>query len=252
MSLSQAKYEYALRLGDSPLILCQRLGEWCGHGPELEEDLALTNIALDLIGQARLFLKYAAELEGKGKTEDDLAFLRDGAEFRNVLLVEQPNGDYAQTIVRQFFYDQFMFDFYTALANSEESRFAEIAQKSLKEVTYHLRHSGGWFVRLGDGTEESRTRMQKAVDRLWCFTGELFIEDEVDQQLVSAGIAPDIKSLKPKWEASVAEIFSRATLSIPENPWMASGGKTGRHSEHLGFLLADMQFLQRAYPGATW
>ena len=252
MDLSTAKYEYALRLGDNPLVLCQRLGEWCGHGPELEEDLALTNIALDLIGQARLFLKYAAELEGSGKTEDDLAFLRDGAEFRNVLLVEQPNGDYGQTIVRQFFFDQFMYEFYSALTHSKEQRFAEIAQKSLKEVTYHLRHSSGWFIRLGDGTEESQRRMQQAMDRLWCFTGELFSTDEVDEVLLQAGIAPDIQGIKSKWETSVATVCSEATIKIPDNPWMASGGKTGRHSEHLGYLLADMQFLQRAYPGATW
>ncbi|MEM7283470.1 MAG: 1,2-phenylacetyl-CoA epoxidase subunit PaaC [Pseudomonadota bacterium] len=252
MDLQRAKYEYALRLGDNALVLCQRLGEWCGHGPELEEDLALTNIALDLIGQARLFLQYAAELDGSDKTEDDLAFLRDGADFRNVLLVEQPNGDYAQTIVRQLFFDLYMQLFYTELSQSSDQKFAEIAQKSLKEVNYHIRHSAGWFIRLGDGTDESHKRMQAAVDRLWCYTGELFDGDDVDQTLIANQVVPDILTLKTHWDAKIKEIFAESTLKIPDNPWMASGGKQGTHSEHLGYLLAEMQFLQRAYPGATW
>ena len=252
MDLNQAKYEYALRLGDNALILCQRLGEWCGHGPELEEDLALTNVALDLIGQARMLFQYAAELEGQGRSEDDLAFLRDGHDFKNTLLVEQPNGDYAETIVRQFFYDSYAKLFYEGLAQSSDERFKSIAEKSIKEVTYHLRHSGGWLVRLGDGTQESHDRMQQAVERLWCYTGELFEMDEVDQMLLAEGVVPDLKPLHDSWRADIEAAFGEATLVVPDNPWMASGGKSGTHSEHLGYVLADMQFLQRAYPGAQW
>ena len=252
MDLNQAKYEYALRLGDNALILCQRLGEWCGHGPELEEDLALTNLALDLIGQARMFLSYASELEGGGRSEDDLAFLRDGSDFKNVLLVEQPNGDYGKTITRQFFFDLFMSLYYRDLCQSNDERFAAIAEKSLKEVTYHLRHSSGWLIRLGDGTEESHQRMQQAVDELWPYTGELFQMDQVDELLIQNQIAPDLNKIKSEWNQRLAESLTLATLEQPKGDWMATGGKSGTHTEHLGYLLADMQFLQRAYPGVSW
>lgn len=246
------KFEYLLRLGDSTLILAQRLSEWCGKGPVFEEDMALTNTALDLLGQARSWLTYAGEVEGKGRDEDALAFLRDAYEFRNLLLVEQPNGDYAATIVRQFYFDAWYFLLLQQLTKSADGRIAEIAEKALTEVTYHLRRSGDLVARLGDGTEESHRRMQTAVDDLWIFTGEMFTPDAVDKLLAAQRITPDLATLREPWVKHVTDVFHAATLTLPSGTWMQKGGKTGYHTEHLGYLLAEMQFLQRAYPGAKW
>ena len=248
---SEALFDYVLRLGDNTLILAQRLSQWCGHGPALEEDLALTNVALDQLGQARLLLAYAGEIEGQGRDEDKLAYHRDTLDFRNVLLVEQPNGDFAQTMARQFFVDAFNLELYQRLSNSTDQRLANIAAKSLKETRYHIRHSARWIVRLGDGTAESHTRMQRAVDELWMFTGELFAMDSVDNSMLSAGIGVDLSAVKTAWDAQVTEVFSEATLQRPDGEWMQSGGKQGQHSEHLGYILAELQFLPRAYPNAT-
>ncbi len=247
-----ALFEYLLRLGDNSLVLGHRLGEWCAHGPELETEIALLNIGLDLIGQARLLLTYAGEIEGKGRDEDALAGLRDSDGFRNLLLVEQPNGDFAATVVRQFLYDAFHLDFYTQLQQSSDERIAAIAAKAVKELAYHYRYSSGWVVRLGDGTDESHDRMQAAVDNLWRYTGEMFVTDETDQAIVDAGIGVDRAALRPLWDRRVDEIFAEATLTRPEDGWTATGGTLGVHSEHLGHILAEMQFLQRAYPGVTW
>jgi ring-1,2-phenylacetyl-CoA epoxidase subunit PaaC len=248
-----AKIEYLLRLGDNALVLSQRLSELCGKGPALEEDMALTNVALDLLGQARLWLAYAGELEGRGRDEDALAYLRDAHDFRNVLLVEQPNGNYAHTLVRQFFFDTWHYFLVGALAASADPRIADIAGKSLKEITYHLRRSGDLIVRLGDGTALSHEYTQAAVDELWMYTGEVFRYDDVDERMVAAGIAPPAAGLRGQWLAHVADILAEATLAMPApDAWMQKGGKTGRHTEHLGYLLAEMQFLQRAYPGARW
>lgn len=246
------RIEYLLRLGDNALILSHRLSEWCGHGPVLEEDLALTNVALDLIGQAQFWLGYAGELEGKGRDADALAYKRDVWDFRNVILVEQPNGDYAHTMARQLYFDAWHFHLLSALTSSSDPRIAEIAAKALKEVAYHLERSTMWVVTLGDGTEESHGRMQRAIDYLWSYTGELFEVDEVETTLVAKGIAPDLTKLVAPWRSTVGDVLRQATLAMPEDTWMHSGGKKGIHSESLGFILADMQFLQRAYPGATW
>lgn len=245
-------FEYILQLGDNALILSQRLGEWCGHGPVLEQDIALTNIALDLLGQTRMLFSYAAELEGQGRDEDDIAYFRDAHQFRNLLLVEQPNQDWAYTIVRQFFFDTFQYHNYRALLHSRDERLAAIAEKSLKEITYHLRYSSEWVVRLGDGTEISHQKMQAALDDLWPFTGELTTPSAADQAAHAAGIGPDLLSIQPLWQAKVDEILAEATLKKPENLWMQSGGKQGRHTEHLGYILAEMQHLQRTYPGNEW
>jgi ring-1,2-phenylacetyl-CoA epoxidase subunit PaaC len=244
--------EYLLRLGDTSLVLGHRLSEWCGHGPALEEDIALTNIALDLVGQARLFLGYAGEVEGEGRGEDDLAYLRDVLDYRNLLLVERPNGDFAHTMARQFLFDAFNVELMAGLARSRDERLAAIAAKALKEVTYHVRHSSEWVIRLGDGTGESRARMEAALDDLWAYTGEMFAMDDVDEAMVAAGIGVDLAALKPDWDRRVDGVLAEATLARPADGWMQSGGKRGRHGEHLGYLLAEMQFLQRAYPGATW
>lgn len=245
-------FEYLLRLGDNCLILGHRVSEWCGHGPVLEEDLALANVALDLIGQARLWLSLAGEFESAGRDADKLAYLRDAREFRNLLLVEQKNGDFAMTIGRQFLFDTWHHLLLGELRRCTEVRIAEIADKAIKEVTYHLERSGDWVIRLGDGTEESRRRMQRALDYLWSYTGEMFEIDEVDEALLGTGIAADLIRMRQPWLAHVAAILEQATLETPGPGWMQSGGKRGIHSEHLGYLLAEMQFLQRAYPGATW
>lgn len=243
---------YLLRLGDNALVLAQRLSEWCGKGPAFEEDMALTNTALDLIGQARMWLSYAGEVEGRGRDEDALAFRRDAHEFTNLLLVEQPNGDYANTLVRQFFFDVWHHLVLDALMRSADDRIADIASKAIKEVAYHLRRSSDLVVRLGDGSAESRRRMQAAVDELWMYTGEMFNVDETEELLAAQGLACDPTTLKDAWLAMVREVFAEATLALPAGEWMQKGGKQGRHGEHLGLLLAEMQFLQRAYPGATW
>lgn len=251
-AVNEPFFEYLLRLGDNSLILGHRLSEWCGHGPELEEDIALTNIALDLIGQARMLLSYAGAVEGKDRSEDDLAYVRDGLEYRNVLLVEQPNQDYAFTIARQCFFDAFNFELYSRLTKSQDDQLAAIAAKSLKEVRYHRRHSSEWLIRLGDGTEVSHEKMQTAVDALWMYTGELFEPDSVDQAMLESGIGANLAEIRPDWDRYVNSVLQEATVTRPESGWMQSGGKLGKHSEHLGYILADMQFLQRAYPGATW
>ena len=244
--------QYVLRLADTSLVLAQRLGEWVGHAPALEEDLGLANVALDLLGQGRLLLARAAAIEGRGRSEDELAFLRDESEYRNLTLAEQPNGDFADTIVRQFLVDAWQRELYGALRQSSDAELAAIAAKALRETDYHLRYSGGWLVRLGDGTVESRTRAQAALERLWPFTCELFDADDVEREAAAAGIGPAPGTLAPAWSARVDEVLRQATLARPADapfPWY---GKQGRHSEHLGYLLAEMQALHRAHPGATW
>lgn len=251
--LANLKLEYLLRQGDNALVLSQQLSKLCGKGPALEEDMALTNVALDLLGQTRMWLTYAGKLEGRGRDEDQLAFLRDAHDYRNCLLVEQPNGDYGMTLMRQFFFDTWHYFLLDGLVSSSDARIAEIAMKSLKEVTYHLRRSGDLVVRLGDGTDVSRARMQAAADALWMYTGELFIYDEADKAMAGQGVAPAAESLRAAFLAHVGDIFAEATLAMPSpDAWMQRGGKQGRHSEHLGYILAEMQFLQRAYPGAEW
>jgi ring-1,2-phenylacetyl-CoA epoxidase subunit PaaC len=244
--------EYVLRLADSSLVLGQQLTGWIGHAPALEEDLGLANTALDLVGQARHFLVYAAELEGLGRTEDQLAFLRDPADFRCVQLVEQPNGDFAQTIVRQFLFDAWQRELFSGLAQSADRRLAEVAGKALKEIHYHVRYSGGWLVRLGDGTAESRERVQRALDQLWPFTNELFSADELDGQMQSAGIAPDLDAARRAWSSQIDEVLREATLRRPADTTYRWFGKSGEHTEHLGYVLADMQVMQRTFPGAVW
>lgn len=245
-------YKYFLRLGDNSLVLGHRLSEWCGHAPILEEDIALTNIALDLIGQSRILLTNAAEVEDKGHTEDDLAYLRDVMDFCNCLLVEQPNGDYGFTITRQFLFDAYSFHLYEMLRKSSHTKLSSFADKALKETTYHLRHSSEWMVRLGDGTEESHSRVQNALNDLWMFIGDMFEMDESDEVLIREGVAVNQKDIRVKWERTVEEVLSKATLKKPQTSYMLNGSKLGKHSEHLGFILAEMQFLQRAYPGAKW
>ncbi|WP_373989025.1 1,2-phenylacetyl-CoA epoxidase subunit PaaC [Duganella sp. BuS-21] len=247
------KVNYLLRLGDNALILSQQLSQWCGKGPALEEDMALTNVALDLLGQTRMWYGYAAELEGAGRDEDQLAYLRDAHDFKNCLLLEQPNGNYADTLVRQFLFDAWHYFLIEGLTRSSDARIAAIAEKSLKEVTYHLRRSGDLMVRLGDGTDVSHAKTQGAVDALWMYSGEVFAYDAVDQAMVAAGVAPAADALRAQWLAHVAEILAEARLTMPPaDAWMQQGGKQGRHTEHLGYILAEMQFLQRAYPGAQW
>jgi len=247
------KITYLLRLGDNALILSQQLSQLCGKGPALEEDMALTNVALDLLGQTRLWFSYAAELENAGRDEDDIAFMRDAHDFRNCLLVEQPNGNYADTMMRQFFFDTWHYFQLLELTKAADPRIVEVAQKSIKEVTYHLRRSGDLIVRLGDGTAESHKKTQAAADALWMYTGEMFNYDAVDSAMVAAGIAPPSELLRAAFLEHVAEIFAEATLVMPApDAWMQKGGKQGTHTEHLGFILAEMQFLQRAYPGAEW
>ncbi|NYZ14982.1 phenylacetate-CoA oxygenase subunit PaaC [Azospirillum sp. RWY-5-1] len=251
-TLRSALVDYALRLGDTSLVLGHRLSEWCGHAPELEEDLALANMALDLVGHARMWLAFAGETEGKGRDEDRLAYHRDGFDYRNHLLVEQPNRDFGHTIARQFLHDAWSVGLYERLASSANPEVAGIAAKAVKEVRYHLRHSGEWVVRLGDGTEKSRAIMADAFDRLSRYTDEMFEADGVERTLTAAGIAPDPEELRAGWEARVDAVLAEATLSRPAIHGRQTGGRSGRHTEHLGHLLAEMQFLQRAYPGATW
>ncbi len=246
------RVEYLLRFGDNALVLAQRSAAWIAHAPIMEEDVALANVALDLFGQAKLWLEYAGELEAAGRDADVLAFHRDSGEFHNVLLVEQPNGNFADTIVRGYFYDVWANLALHALTESRDERIAAIAAKSAKETAYHLRRSEDWLMRLGDGTELSHERVQHAVDELWRFTGELFIGDEVDAQMVEAGIGFDPASLREPWLERVGEAFAAATLAEPKDGWMQRGGKQGRHTEALSFLLAEMQVLPRSHAGATW
>ncbi|MDG1262187.1 MAG: phenylacetate-CoA oxygenase subunit PaaC [Flavobacteriales bacterium] len=246
------KFEYILRLGDNALVLGQRLGEWCGHGPALEEDIALTNISLDLIGQARSLLDYAGQVEGAGRDEDKLAFFRDVRQYRNVILLEQPNGHFGDTIVRQFLYDHFAWLFYNELMKSNDDQLVAIAAKSIKEVTYHRRHSSEWIIRLGDGTAESKEKVQDSLDRLWVYSGEMLTPDSLDKKAQEAGIGVDLDVLKKDWHVNVKGVIEQANLTLPEDGWMHSGGKKGIHSEHLGYILAEMQHIPRAYPDAKW
>lgn len=249
---NQNLIQYVLRQADTPLILAQRLCAWCGHAPELEIDLALSNIGLDLLGQARNFYSYAAELSGEDIDEDRLAFGRDDLEYRNLLLAEQPNGGFNDTLVRQFFLDTYHFLLHQGLSQSRDPRLAAISAKSLKEAEYHLRFSRGWMIRLGDGTELSRQKMQQAINALWRFTGELFFSDELEQQLAEQSIAVDPASLHAPWLQIVQQTLQEATLHLPEEAPYRRGGKQGKHTEHLGYMLAEMQFLQRAYPNCRW
>ncbi|MGF6233177.1 ring-1,2-phenylacetyl-CoA epoxidase subunit PaaC [Inquilinus ginsengisoli] len=243
---------YALARADDALILGHRLSEWCGHAPMMEEDMALANIGLDLIGQARALYTYAAEVEAAGNDEDRYAYLRDVRQYRNLLLVEQPNGDFARTIVRQFFYSAFADPYWRAMTGSADPTLAAIAAKSEKESAYHLRHSAEWVIRLGDGTPESHARAQGAVEELWPYTGEAFVADEGESELVAQGVAVDPESLRETWSATVAAVLAEATLATPSAGWSQRGGRDGRHSEHLGHLLSEMQVLPRTYPGAKW
>lgn len=245
-------YEYTLRIADDSLILGHRVSEWCGHGPILEEDIALTNIALDLVGQATNFLEYASTIDVQKRTADQLAFLRYDRDYRNVLLVEQLNVDFGYTITRQFFFDVFRKLFFEKLQHSADPQLASIAEKSLKETKYHVQHSSEWMIRLGDGTEESHARIQEAVNDRWRFTEELFFQNEVDQELIAAGIAVDLEQLRPEWNRYINAVLSEATIDLPQSNWQQQGGRTGMHSEHLGYLLAEMQYMQRAYPNMEW
>lgn len=249
---ARALFHYTLRVADNALILGHRLSEWIGHAPVLEEELALGNMALDLIGEARALYAYAGSVEGRGRDEDALAYSRDAREFRNLLLVEQPNGDFSVTIVRQLLHAAFVFPFWRALTASKDATLAAIAAKAEKEAAYHLRHSAEWVIRLGDGTTESHRRTQAALDQLWPYTGELFEVDPIEETLIASGIAVDPRILRPEWDHTLDNCLAQATLDRPTDQWMQTGGRLGRHSEHLGHLLATMQFLQRAYPGATW
>ncbi|MEO9258082.1 MAG: 1,2-phenylacetyl-CoA epoxidase subunit PaaC [Crocinitomicaceae bacterium] len=252
MTTKEALFIYSARLADDSLILSHRLSEWCGHGPILEEDIAMTNIALDLLGQATSFFEYAGEVEDKGRTADDIAFLRLEREYTNCLLVEQPNGDFGKTMIRQFLFDVYHFYLFQGLTSSKDVQLAAIAEKSLKEVTYHLKHSSEWVVRLGDGTDESHQRVQEALNTLWRFTGELFDMDTVDELMIKEGIGVDLAKIKLLYDDHVKDLLGRATLSIPDNNYMQKGGRKGVHSEHLGFLLTELQYMQRTYPGMTW
>lgn len=266
---------YTLRLADDALIIGHRLSEWCGHGPILEQDIALTNTALDHLGRARSLYQYAAQQfnnlpaadkssifssvalqqmvsNGAAVDEDDLAFLRDGWDFKNLLLLEQPNIDWARTVARSFFYDAYNYFFFSALAGLSNETLAAIAEKSLKEVTYHLRWSSEWVIRLGDGTEESHAKMQQAINELWMFTGEFFTPDETEKAMHAQGAGVDIEKVRALWTDRVNAVIEEATLTIPATGWMQQGGKEGRHSEHLGYILAELQFMQRAYPGMEW
>lgn len=251
--MSDPLFEYLCRMGDNTLVLGHRVSEWCGVAPVLEEDIALANTALDLIGQTQLWLGLAAEVEDAGRDADALAFRRDVWDFRNLLLVEQPNGDFGRTMMRQFLFDAWHLPYLTALMDSKDARIAAIAEKSAKEVTYHLERSTDTVIGLGDGTEESHNRMQAALDRLWPYVGEMFVGDAVDSSLQERGIAPDPTNLRPGYDELVGDVFTAATLKRPEDDFAHKGGKTGaRHSEHLGHMLTQMQWLQRAYPDATW
>ncbi|MGB1254901.1 MAG: 1,2-phenylacetyl-CoA epoxidase subunit PaaC [Thiolinea sp.] len=251
-ALKAATVEYAVRLGDDSLVLGHRLSEWCSHGPFLEEDLALQNVALDYLGRARMYYTYAAELEGEGRTEDDFAYLRDARQFSNLLIHELPRGDFAFTMVRQLFIDVFNSLWLKQMVQSEDQTLSGIAAKGIKETRYHLRRSHEWTLRLGDGTEESHRRMQKAVEGLWGYTHEMFDVDELEQQLITAGIAADNTELRAQWLAQVTAILTEATLTVPEDGWAVRGGRTGYHSENLGHLLTELQSVHRAYPGVTW
>ncbi|NRR90349.1 phenylacetate-CoA oxygenase subunit PaaC [Winogradskyella undariae] len=250
--MKQNLYNYILGIADNSLILGQRLGELTGHGPSLETDIACTNISLDLFGQVRSYFQYAAKIAGDNRTEDDIAMLRKEREYVNVLLVEQPNRDFAYTMARQFLFDIYHLLFLQKLEKSKDLTLSAIATKSIKEVSYHERFSGDWIKRLGDGTEESKTKMQDAIDGLWTYTDELFHQTEADKAMVAEGIGVDVTKLKETYYKKVNEILEEATLEIPESKWFQKGGKEGVHTEHLGYLLAELQYMQRAYPNMEW
>jgi ring-1,2-phenylacetyl-CoA epoxidase subunit PaaC len=252
MTKQEALFNYTLRLGDTSLILAQRLGEWTGHGPFLEEDLALTNVTLDIFGRAKSLLEYAAKVEDKGRTEDSLAFFRNDREFFNALITEQPNGDYAKTILRQAFVDCFDLLFYTELSKSSDATLSGIAAKSVKEITYHKRHSFSWVVRFGNGTEESMTRLKNGFDELWSFTGELFEMTAVDELLLKEHIAVDLDTLKPIWDKEIISLLDSANLKIPASTFMQKGSRKGLHSEHFSYILSEMQSIPRMHPNAKW
>jgi ring-1,2-phenylacetyl-CoA epoxidase subunit PaaC len=243
---------YALRRADDALILGHRLSEWCGHAPMMEEDMALANMGLDLLGQARELYSYAAKVEGNGNDEDKFAYLRDVRQYRNLLLLEQPNGDFARTMTRQFFYAVFADLYWRAMMNSRDETLAAIAAKSEKESAYHVRHSSEWIIRLGDGTDESHRRAQTAVDDLWAYTGEMFEIDDSERGLIDDGVAIDPATFRARWIETVSNVLREATLTLPKGDWMQQGGRSGRHSEHLGHLLSELQSMQRTFPGATW
>ncbi|MBT8262288.1 MAG: phenylacetate-CoA oxygenase subunit PaaC [Bacteroidia bacterium] len=249
---NQDLYNYILGIADNSLILGQRLGELCGHGPNLETDIALTNIALDLFGQTRSYYQYAARIAGDGKTEDDVAMLRVERDYKNVLLVEQPNTHFGHVIARQYLFDVFHLLLMTELQNSKDETLAAVARKGIKEVSYHQRFSGDWLKRLGDGTEESRTKMQEAIDHFWPYTAELFDTTESDQKMIKSGIGVDVSLLKESYYKEVTETLEEATLDVPENPYFKKGGKQGIHTEHMGFLLTELQYMQRTYPNMSW
>ncbi len=251
-AMSQASFSYLLRLGDDRLVLGHRLSEWCGHGPILEEDIALSNVALDLIGEATLLLKLAGKLEAKGRNEDALAYFRDAIEYRNTLLVELPKGDFAFTIVRQLLFSVFSLLQMEALQRSTNADLAGIAAKAVKESRYHVRHSAQWVITLGDGTDESHARAQNTLDELWRYTGELFLGDEIDREVATTGFGVDPSTLADAWRTQVGDIIGRATLTLPTSGYMQRGGRDGRHTEHLGHMLAEMQIVARSHPGATW
>lgn len=254
--MTQALIDYTLHLADTSLILAQRNAEWCGHGPVLEQDIAITNISLDSIGQARNFYQHAASLIGNGATEDTLAYLRKEREFKNLLLVEQPNIDWAQTILRQFFFSQYQYLLFEQLQNSKDEQIAAIAEKSLKEITYHVRWSSEWVIRLGDGTDESHSRIVKAIDELWRYTGEMFHAASYELQVANEGMGADISKLKEPWLNKIKDVFDEATLAFPLETggagFMQTGGKEGRHTENLGYILTELQYMQRAYPNCEW
>ncbi|MCY1706273.1 1,2-phenylacetyl-CoA epoxidase subunit PaaC [Pannonibacter sp. SL95] len=245
-------FDLCLRMGDTCLVLAQRTSEWIGHAPVLEEDIGLANIALDLVGQTQLWLGLAAEVEGKGRSADELAYRRDQGAYRNLLIAERPNGDFGHTLMRQYLFDAWHYPMLQGLTASSDSRVAEIAEKALKEVSYHIARSADLVISLGDGTPESHARMQAALNDLWPYTGEMLIVDEVDAALCEAGLAPDLEPVSAAWHAHVEATLTQATLAKPASGYMHKGGKRGLHSEHLGYILAEMQFLQRAYPTATW
>lgn len=244
--------DYIFYLGDNTMILSQRLGEWCGHGPVLEQDIAITNIALDLLGQSRLYYQYAAKLIGEGTTEDDLAFIRKEQEYNNMLLVEQPNGDWGQTTVRQFLFDSWHYYFLEQLIHSKDIALSEIAQKSIKEVAYHLRYSSEWMIRLGDGTEESHTRMQNGLNELWRFSKEPLLPADYELALLNDHIAVDLAKIETAVGEKRKDIIRQATLTIPKDEFMHTGGKKGTHTEHMGYILTELQYMQRTYPGLEW
>lgn len=251
-AVQQQRLQFVLQLADTSLVLGHRLSEWCGHGPVLEQDIAMANIGLDLLGQARSYYQYAAELEGLGRTEDDLAFLRAATEYRNPLLVEQPNGDFAATVLRQFLFDSYHLPFLEALRAGPDEKLAAIAEKSAKEAAYHRQWSAEWVIRLGDGTPESRRRLDAALRNLWRYTAELTNPTPAEAALVDLGLAPNLDDVRALQQAHIAEVFTEATVPLPAPGVAQKGGKTGRHSEHLGYLLAELQYMQRAYPGLKW